>query len=103
MKYTPDGEGRFAGQSGYGYRSIESFVEAGANDGATVVVDGRGSGAWTEIGRSRWGNDRRPRRAGGAAVAVAQVERVLLASPWLRMQPPRMCDGLPAVVEEVSA
>jgi D-galacturonate reductase len=28
MKYTPDAEGYFAGQSGYGYRSIEAFVDA---------------------------------------------------------------------------
>ena len=28
MKYTPDSRGMFAGQSGYGYRSIEAFVEA---------------------------------------------------------------------------
>lgn len=28
MKYTPDADGRFAGQSGYGYRSIEAFVDA---------------------------------------------------------------------------
>ncbi len=28
MKYTPDIHGRFAGQSGYGYRSIEDFVLA---------------------------------------------------------------------------
>ena len=28
MKYTPDADGFFAGQSGYGYRSIEDFVEA---------------------------------------------------------------------------
>ncbi len=28
MKYTPDSHGCFAGQSGYGYRSIEDFVEA---------------------------------------------------------------------------
>ncbi|WP_168563988.1 Gfo/Idh/MocA family protein [Crateriforma spongiae] len=28
MKYTPDAEGRFAGQTGYGYRSIEAFVQA---------------------------------------------------------------------------
>jgi D-galacturonate reductase len=28
MKYEPDAQGRFAGQSGYGYRSIEDFVEA---------------------------------------------------------------------------
>lgn len=28
MKYTPDADGRFSGQSGYGYRSIEDFVQA---------------------------------------------------------------------------
>jgi D-galacturonate reductase len=28
MKYTPDAEGYFAGQAGYGYRSIEAFVDA---------------------------------------------------------------------------
>ncbi|QDU89780.1 putative oxidoreductase YdgJ [Pirellulimonas nuda] len=28
MKYAPDAHGRFAGQSGYGYRSIEAFVDA---------------------------------------------------------------------------
>ena len=28
MKYTPDGQGYFAGQSGYGYQSIEAFVDA---------------------------------------------------------------------------
>ena len=29
MRYTPDARGRFAGQMGYGYRSIEAFVAAG--------------------------------------------------------------------------
>jgi D-galacturonate reductase len=28
MKYTPDPQGFFSGQSGYGYRSIEAFVDA---------------------------------------------------------------------------
>ena len=28
MKYAPDADGYFAGQSGYGYRSIEDFVNA---------------------------------------------------------------------------
>jgi D-galacturonate reductase len=28
MKYTPDAKGLFAGQTGYGYRSIEAFVDA---------------------------------------------------------------------------
>jgi D-galacturonate reductase len=30
MRYTPDAAGRFAGQLGYGYRSIEAFVRAAA-------------------------------------------------------------------------
>jgi D-galacturonate reductase len=29
MKYTPSPSGHFAGQQGYGYRSIEEFVRAG--------------------------------------------------------------------------
>jgi D-galacturonate reductase len=28
MRYVPDAAGRFAGQTGYGYRSIEAFVDA---------------------------------------------------------------------------
>jgi D-galacturonate reductase len=28
MKYTPDARGQFAGHAGYGYRSIEAFVDA---------------------------------------------------------------------------
>ena len=28
MKYTPDAEGNFAGQTGYGYRSFEAFLSA---------------------------------------------------------------------------
>jgi D-galacturonate reductase len=28
MKYTPDAQGFFSGQSGYGYRSIETFIDA---------------------------------------------------------------------------
>ncbi|MBI1353474.1 MAG: gfo/Idh/MocA family oxidoreductase [Acidobacteria bacterium] len=36
MKYEPDADGRFAGQSGYGYRSIEDFVEA-----ARAIREGR--------------------------------------------------------------
>ncbi len=41
MKYTPDAEGRFAGQSGYGYRSIEEFIKAAhsVNNGTTDVDD----------------------------------------------------------------
>lgn len=31
MKYAPDADGRFAGQDGYGYRSIADFVKAAAS------------------------------------------------------------------------
>ncbi len=31
MKYSPDAEGYFAGQNGYGYRSIELFVQAASD------------------------------------------------------------------------
>jgi len=30
MKYTPDTMGYYSGQTGYGYRSLEDFVKAGA-------------------------------------------------------------------------
>lgn len=36
MKYAPDSAGRFAGRHGYGYRSIEAFVEA-----AQAIREGR--------------------------------------------------------------
>ncbi|MEM7314966.1 MAG: gfo/Idh/MocA family oxidoreductase, partial [Planctomycetota bacterium] len=36
MKYEPDAEGYFAGQSGYGYRSIADFVNA-----AVALRDGK--------------------------------------------------------------
>jgi D-galacturonate reductase len=41
MKYTPSAEGRFAGQSAYGYRSIADFVEAATSvrSGATAPAD----------------------------------------------------------------
>lgn len=41
MKYTPDASGRFAGQHGYGYRSIEAFVDAAIaiRNGQAVASD----------------------------------------------------------------
>ena len=44
MKYTPDAQGYFSGQSGYGYRSIEAFVDAVAQvrAGEAVPEDFRG-------------------------------------------------------------
>jgi len=40
MKYTPC-EGRFAGQQGYGYRSLEAFIDAvrSINSGSRSVDD----------------------------------------------------------------
>ncbi|RYG52971.1 hypothetical protein EON66_09245 [archaeon] len=38
MRYTPSAEGKFVGQGGYGYRSIEAFVSAvGALSRGTVA------------------------------------------------------------------
>lgn len=44
MKYTPDAQGYFSGQSGYGYRSIEAFVDAveQVRGGLAVPEDFRG-------------------------------------------------------------
>ncbi len=44
MKYTPDADGNFAGQTGYGYRSIEDFVEAAQSirSGQATAADFRG-------------------------------------------------------------
>jgi len=50
MKYEPDADGYFAGQSGYGYRSIEDFVLAAASirDGTAKASDFRGRLATVE-------------------------------------------------------
>lgn len=50
MKYTPDEDGYFSGQSGYGYRSLEAFVDAAAsiNAGTSTVADYRGRLATAE-------------------------------------------------------
>ena len=44
MKYTPDADGRFAGQDGYGYRSIADFVAAAVRirSGDQTATDFRG-------------------------------------------------------------
>jgi D-galacturonate reductase len=44
MKYMPDAQGFFSGQSGYGYRSIEAFVDAAVQirDGLAKPADFRG-------------------------------------------------------------
>ena len=64
MKYAPDEEGNFAGQSGYGYVSFEKFVDAcyALNEGKSTLeqLDERGlptlkntmaTGAILEAGR----------------------------------------------------
>jgi D-galacturonate reductase len=44
MKYEPDDDGQFAGQGGYGYRSIEAFVDAAwrIREGEAVAGDFHG-------------------------------------------------------------
>lgn len=72
MKYAPDEEGNFAGQSGYGYISFEKFVDAcqALKEGRVTLdeLDGRGlptlrntiaTGAILEAGR-RSLDERRP-------------------------------------------
>ena len=46
MRYTPDGRGYFAGQTGYGYRSIEAFVRAAeaVRDGTTTIAEVESAG-----------------------------------------------------------
>jgi D-galacturonate reductase len=50
MKYTPDAQGYFSGQSGYGYRSIEAFVDAVSQvrSGSATPEDFRGGLATVE-------------------------------------------------------
>ena len=79
MKYTPDAEGYFAGQSGYGYRSIEAFADAVAavRSGSTSPRDFDGrlatvhdtvpTTAILEAGR-------RSLDAGGRAYAISYAE-----------------------------
>ena len=45
MKYTPDADGFFSGQNGYGYRSLEAFVDAAEsiNAGRQTPEDYRGN------------------------------------------------------------
>ena len=47
MRYTPDARGYFAGQHGYGYRSIEAFVDAAAacQRGESTATEIEASGA----------------------------------------------------------
>jgi len=44
MKYTPDSKGRFSGQNGYGYKSIENFV-----DGVIKVRNGESPDEFNDL------------------------------------------------------
>ncbi len=75
--YTPDTNGRFAGQSGYGYQSIARFVQAAAEvtAGALTVGDVQREGQLalldsTLLVTAILEGGRRSLDAGGAAVAV---------------------------------
>jgi len=75
MRYVPDAAGRFAGQTGYGYRSIEAFVEgcsavrSGAA-GAAEVSAGLASVSATLYVTAILEAGRRSLDAGGAAVRI---------------------------------
>ena len=75
MRYTPDARGRFAGQLGYGYRSIEDFVRAaeecaagraGPGDYEAVLATAAGTLQGTAILEA----GRRSLDAGGRAVRI---------------------------------
>jgi len=75
MKYEPDASGRFAGQSGYGYRSIADFVEAAARvrDGVARPADFSGRLATVQetlLTTAVLEAGRRSLDAGGAAVRL---------------------------------
>jgi D-galacturonate reductase len=87
MKYTPDEQGYFSGQSGYGYRSIEAFIDAvdQVRGGLAAPSDFRGGlatiddtvlvTAILEAGRRSLDNGGMPYQieyaAGGRAVALS--------------------------------
>ena len=75
MRYTPDARGCFAGQQGYGYRSIEAFCEAAAAcaGGRARAADFEGvlaTAAGTLQGTAILEAGRRSLDAGGVAVKI---------------------------------
>ena len=79
MKYEPDADGRFAGQSGYGYRSIADFVEAARaiREGRRVAQDFNGKLATvadTVVTTAVLEAGRRSLDADGAAIAIRYDE-----------------------------
>lgn len=57
MKYTPNPQGYFAGQLGYGVRSIENFVDASVtlNDGSCSILDYDRDGSIATVGTTMQG------------------------------------------------
>jgi D-galacturonate reductase len=81
MKYTPDSAGNFAGQLGYGYRSIEAFVqavcqirqgEAQPEDFESVLATARGTLLVTAILEA----GRKSLDAGGATIPIPCIAEV---------------------------
>jgi D-galacturonate reductase len=77
MRYVPDAAGYFAGQTGYGYRSIEAFVDAAASVqcGETTAADVEAQGTLACAGATLAVTaileaGRRSLDAGGARVAI---------------------------------
>ena len=79
MKYEPGADGRFAGQSGYGYRSIADFVEAARaiREGRATAADFEGRLATVEetvVTTAVLEAGRRSLDNGGAAVTIEYDE-----------------------------
>jgi len=57
MKYTPNPQGYFAGQLGYGVRSIENFADAAVtlNDGTSTISDYDKDGSVATVGTTMQG------------------------------------------------
>lgn len=81
MKYTPDSAGNFAGQLGYGYRSIEAFIqavcqirqgEAQPEDFESVLATARGTLLVTAILEA----GRKSLDAGGATIPIPCIAEV---------------------------
>jgi D-galacturonate reductase len=77
MRYQPDASGAFAGQHGYGYRSIEAFVDAAAavQAGATTAAAVEAGGGLATVGATVCVTaileaGRRSLDAGGRAVRI---------------------------------
>ena len=80
MKYTPDANGHFAGQSGYGYRSIADFVQAAIDMKSGSATSGDFRGQLATIEDTIWVTGileagRQSLDSGGSVVDVSSLMR----------------------------